>query len=149
MPAKITYNRPDPGSGGRRPPYTPSPLSLSSLLNHPKSLISLVVILVSMAILFMAVFGDHGYFALRRQQELLKQSQQERSKAQAEQERLKKELQELRSPEGVERVAREEIKLAKPGEIVVTLPDSNNANASGSNASGKPGDSSSRSSKDR
>jgi hypothetical protein len=52
--------------------------------------------------------------------------EQDRDRAWAEQQRLKKELEELRSADGVERVAREEIKLAKPGEIVITLPEGGN-----------------------
>lgn len=95
-----------------------------AILNQPRRLISAGVVLLSGLILIGAIIGQHGYLALRKQQEELKQAEQERDRARAEQLRLKKELDELRSPQGIERVAREEIKLAKPGEIVVTLPDS-------------------------
>ncbi|MBZ5555334.1 MAG: cell division protein FtsL [Acidobacteriia bacterium] len=94
------------------------------MLSHPRRLVSAAVVILSILILLSAVFGQHGYMALRKQQEELKQAEQERERARAEQLRLKKELDELRSPQGIERVAREEIKLAKPGEIIVTLPDS-------------------------
>ena len=93
-------------------------------------MISAGVVLLSVLILIGAIFGQHGYLALRKQQEELRQAEQERDRARAEQLRLKKELDELRSPQGIERVAREEIKLAKPGEIVVTLPDSKGTAAS-------------------
>lgn len=94
------------------------------MLSHPRRLISAAVVVLSVLILLSAIFGQHGYMALRKQQEELKQAEQERERARTEQLRLKKELDELRTPQGIERVAREEIKLAKPGEIIVTLPDS-------------------------
>jgi cell division protein FtsL len=94
------------------------------LLSHRRRLVSAGVVVLSILILLSAIFGQHGFIALRKQQEELKQAEQERERARAEQLRLKKELDELRSPQGIERVAREEIKLAKPGEIIVTLPDS-------------------------
>jgi cell division protein FtsL len=93
-------------------------------LSHPRRLVSAAIVILSILILLTAIFGQHGYLALRKQQEELKQAEQERERARAEQLRLKKQLDELRSPQGIERVAREEIKLAKPGEIIVTLPES-------------------------
>lgn len=90
----------------------------------PRGLVSTLLVLVTVMILLSAIFGQHGYLALRKQQEVLKQVQQELDRARAEQLRLKKELEELHSPQGIERVAREEIKLAKPGEIVITLSES-------------------------
>lgn len=94
------------------------------MLGRPRRLVSAAVVILSLLILLSAIFGQHGYVALRKHQEELKQVEQERERARTEQLRLKKELDELRSPQGIERVAREEIKLAKPGEIIVTLPDS-------------------------
>jgi cell division protein FtsB len=93
-------------------------------------------------ILWGAIFGQHGYLAVRKQQQILRQAEKERDRQRAEQLRLKKELDELRSPQGIERVAREEIKLAKPGEIVVTLPESTPSSTK------TPGSASGKSSKD-
>jgi cell division protein FtsL len=90
-------------------------------------LVPTAVVILSLLILLSAIFGQHGYLALRKHQEELKQAEQERERARVEQERLKKQLDELRSPQGIERVAREEIRLAKPGEIILTLPESKNA----------------------
>lgn len=95
-----------------------------NFLLHHRPLISVAVVLIALMILFSALFGQHGYFVLRKQRMMLQQVEQQREHARAERERLKEELNDLRTPAGVERVAREEIKLAKPGEIVVTLPDS-------------------------
>jgi cell division protein FtsL len=95
-------------------------------LRHPRRWVSAGVVVLSLLILLTAIFGQHGYLALRKEQEQLKQTEQERDRAKAEQLRLKKELDELRSPQGIERIAREEIKLARPGEIIVTLPESKN-----------------------
>ena len=93
---------------------------------QPRGLISAVVVIVSLLILLNAIFGQHGYLVMRRQQQALKQAAEQLDRAHAEQQRLKKQLDNLRTPEGIERAAREQIKLVKPGEIVVTLPDSGN-----------------------
>lgn len=113
-------NRPSPR---RRPPSGDSRAFWMKFI-QPRGLISLLVVLVSLFILLNAIFGQHGYLVLRKQQQTLKQAEEERGRAQTDQQNLKKELEYLRTPEGIERAAREQMKLAKPGEIVVTVPDS-------------------------
>lgn len=100
-------------------------------------LVSWAIALLSIGILISAIFGQHGYIALRKQQESLRQAEQERDRIKAEQLRLKKQVEELNQQEGIEKVAREEMKLAKPDEIVVTLPESSPSSA---NESNKPSD---------
>lgn len=102
---------------------------------QPRTALSVVVIGVSILILLTAIFGQNGYLALRRQKEVLVQMEHQRDRARQEQQRLKKEIDDLRSPEGVERIAREEGQLGKKGEIVVVLPSTRNSNNS-SNGSG-------------
>lgn len=103
----------------------------------PGWLVSWFVTFLVVGILISAIFGQHGYLALRKQQESLRQAELERDRIKADQLRLKKQVEELNQQEGIERVAREEMKLAKPDEIVVNLPESSPSSA---NESNKPSD---------
>ncbi len=70
------------------------------------------------------VFGEHGYLALRRQQREMDRLQQEITRLEQENKRLTEEIESLKSdPLAVERVAREQLKMARPGERVITIPD--------------------------
>lgn len=95
------------------------------------------VVIVSGAVLMSALWGQHGYLALRRQRQVLRQEEQNRDRAKAEQLRLKKEVEELNRREGIERVAREEMKLAQPDEIVVKLPETSESKEPAKNSDPK------------
>lgn len=104
-----------------------SPLqSILERFLQPRWFLSAAAILVSFLVLLNAIFGNHGYLEVRKQQRVYQEMEQARDRARAEQQRIRKENRELQSADGVERVAREEIKLAKPGEIVITLPEGGN-----------------------
>ncbi len=73
-----------------------------------------------------SVFGDHGYLALRRQRQEMQRLETEIQRLEEENRRLTQEIQELKSdPRAVERAAREQLKMARPGERVITLPQEN------------------------
>ena len=69
------------------------------------------------------IFGPHGFLVMRRKQ-------QEIQKVNAQIERLNKENSELEGnvkdlktdPQTIRKIAREELGLAKPGEIIIKLP---------------------------
>ncbi|HVH70941.1 MAG TPA: septum formation initiator family protein [Candidatus Dormibacteraeota bacterium] len=71
------------------------------------------------------IFGTHGYLAMRR-------TQREINKVKANIERLNKEnvqlgedVKELKSdPRKIEKIARDELGLAKPGEVIIKIPQS-------------------------
>jgi cell division protein FtsL len=136
---RIRLSLGSPGSRNKRPLRFARRGFSQTALRHPRRWVSAGMVVVSILILLTAIFGQYGFLALRKEQGQLKQAEQERDRAKAEQLRLKNELDELRSPQGIERVAREEIKLAKPGEIIFTLPESKNkaeqANPASSNKS--------------
>ena len=70
------------------------------------------------------VFGEHGYLALRRQQREMDRMQQEIQRLEEENKRLADEIESLKAdPRAVERVAREQLKMARPGERVITIPE--------------------------
>jgi len=89
----------------------------------------LVLLLVSIALIVHNIFGQNGYLALRRQREELQTLQQKLLQLKQENEQLDKENRELKSdPAAIERMAREQMHLAKPGEKIYTLPEKAPAN---------------------
>lgn len=85
-----------------------------------------LIVLGLLALAVHSVFGDHGYLALRRQRQEMQRLETEIQRLEEENRRLAQEIQELKSdPRAVERAAREQLKLARPGERVITLPQEN------------------------
>jgi cell division protein FtsB len=92
----------------------------------------LVLLLVSVALIVHNIFGQNGYLALRRQQKELQTLHQQIEQLEQENEQLEKQIKALKSdPEAIERLAREQMHLVKPGEKVYTLPDNGGQKAVG------------------
>ena len=84
----------------------------------------LVLLLVSIALIIHNVFGHNGYLAARQQHKELQTLQQKKLQLQQENAQLEKENRALKSdPAAIERKAREDMHLVKPGEKIYTLPD--------------------------
>jgi cell division protein FtsB len=84
----------------------------------------LVLVLFSFALIVHNVFSQNGYLASRRQQKELQTLQQKIQQLKQENEQLDKENRALKSdPAAIERWAREQMGLAKPGEKIYTLPE--------------------------
>lgn len=76
-----------------------------------------------MSLVSSQVFGEHGYLKLRSRQKELAQIEQEVRKLEQEKQQLEKRIQKLRSdPETIEQIAREEMKLVRPDEVIYTVP---------------------------
>ncbi len=89
----------------------------------------LALLLASVALVVHNIFGQNGFLAARRQQKELQQLQQHALQLQQDNAQLEKQNQALKSdPEAIERKAREEMHLVKPGEKIYTLRDSLPAN---------------------
>lgn len=70
------------------------------------------------------VFGSHGLLAMRRTQAQVQELRGEIDRLNHENGDLSKQVQALRTdPKAVERIAREEMGLARPGEIIFKLPE--------------------------
>jgi cell division protein FtsB len=79
--------------------------------------------LLTIAVLILAVFNDKGLLQVRNQSTKLTTIQDEITGIDAENKQLTKEIQALRTDATtIERLAREELKLVKPGEIVLVSP---------------------------
>jgi cell division protein FtsB len=80
--------------------------------------------LLTIAVLVLTVFNDKGVLQVRAQSKKLTTIQGEVTTIDAENKQLTKEIQALRTdPTTIERLAREDLKLVKPGEIVLVSPE--------------------------
>ena len=86
--------------------------------------IALVVFgVLAAATLLLAVFNDHGLLKVHAQSQKLSNIQTEVDKIQAENKQLADEIHALRTdPTTIEKLAREELRLVKPGEVVLVTP---------------------------
>jgi cell division protein FtsL len=86
----------------------------------------MVLVLLAVALTVHEIFGERGYFALRRRRQELQNLQQQVKQLQEENQKLEQQIKGLQSdPKAVEKLAREQMKLAKPGEIIYVLPGKN------------------------
>jgi cell division protein FtsB len=70
------------------------------------------------------VFGPHGVLAMRRTQKEIEQIRAQIGKINDENKLLAQQVTSLKSdPKSIERIAREEMGLARPGEMIFKIPD--------------------------
>jgi cell division protein FtsB len=82
-----------------------------------------VVGLLTVGMLLLAVFDPHGALAVRKQRAKLSDLNSEVATLTQQNEDLRKEIDSLRhDPATIERIAREQLKLVKPGEIILVTP---------------------------
>ena len=69
------------------------------------------------------IFGPHGYLVMRRKQQEIQKVNQQLDKLNKENATLEQNAKDLKSdPQTIRKIAREELGLAKPGEIIIKLP---------------------------
>jgi cell division protein FtsL len=84
----------------------------------------LALVLVLLALVVHEIFGAHGWLALRRERREFESLQQQIQQLQQDNQRLEQQLKALKSdPKAIEKQAREQLRLARPGEIIYTLPE--------------------------
>lgn len=87
--------------------------------------LSLVLFLILTASLLNAFFGDRGFFEMLRARQQLVTLEQELEDIEFRNQHLLKEIRSLKSsPLAVERLAREQLGLARPGEIILLIRES-------------------------
>ena len=80
--------------------------------------------LALLALLVHDIFGAHGFVAMRRTQKEIDQIRDQIGKLNAENKSLAGQVNSLKSdPKAIERIAREDMGLARPGEMIFKLPD--------------------------
>jgi cell division protein FtsL len=83
-----------------------------------------VCILLTIAMLLLAVFNDKGALQVHARAQKLSTLETEISSLDSENKQLQSEIQALRSDTAtIEKFAREELKLVKPGEIILVTPE--------------------------
>ena len=84
-----------------------------------------ILALALFALLVHDVFGPHGFIAMRRTQKEIDQIREQIVKLNNENKSLSEQVTSLKSdPKSIERIAREEMGLARPGEMIFKIPDS-------------------------
>jgi cell division protein FtsB len=99
------------------------------------------VLFVVLVLLFVHdIFGDHGFLAMRRTQREIEQMRGDISKLNDENRTLSGQVTALKSdPRMIEQIARDEMGLARPGEMIFKVPsDSPDGSSSGGGSSDKP-----------
>jgi cell division protein FtsB len=87
--------------------------------NHGRSLLGLFVAVL----LVHNIFGAHGFMAMRRTQKEIEKVRKDLDRLNSENLLLQDDVKALRSdPRRIEKIARDELFLAKPGEIIINLP---------------------------
>src|ERR1700675_1408642 len=82
-----------------------------------------VLVLVVALLLVHDVFGTHGFLAMRKKQQEIQKVTAELNPLGKENKNLQQEQQDLKTdPQTIRKIAREELLLAEPGEIIIKLP---------------------------
>jgi len=80
-------------------------------------------VFITFSLLSTQVFGEYGFLKLRAQMKELSRLEQEVSRQKEENQRLEERVHKLRTDaDTIEKVAREEMKLVRPGEVIYTDP---------------------------
>ena len=91
------------------------------LRQYGRALLGLLVIVLVVH----DIFGAHGYLAMRRTQEEIKKVNAGLNQLNKENLLLEQEVLELKTdPHKIEKIARDELGLAKPGEVIIKIPQS-------------------------
>jgi cell division protein FtsL len=91
----------------------------SMLRQYGRALIGLLVLVL----LVHDIFGTHGFLAMRRTQSEIKKVQAGLEQLNKENLDLAQEVKELKTdPRKIENIAREELGLARPGEVIIKIP---------------------------
>ncbi len=83
----------------------------------------LILGLALLAVFVHDIFGERGFRAMRRNQREVRQLEQEIEEINEDNRQLAKQVKALKSdPKMIERLAREQMGLARPGELIIRLP---------------------------
>lgn len=84
----------------------------------------IVLLLSVIFLLYLSIFGQGGYLKLREYRKQFNSLQTDNRRLRAENERLMQSIKQLKTNRhAIERVAREDFNFARPGDIIVALPE--------------------------
>jgi cell division protein FtsL len=88
---------------------------------HGRAILALFVL----ALVVHDVFGAHGFIAMRRTQNEIERVKKDIDRLNSENRELGQQVKALKSdPHLIEKIAREELQHAKPGEVIIRIPQS-------------------------
>ena len=91
------------------------------LEQHSRTILGLFVL----ALVVHDIFGAHGFIAMRRTQNEIQKVKADISRLNSENVQLSQQVKALKTdPHLIEKIAREELQKAKPGEIIIRIPQS-------------------------
>ncbi len=95
------------------------------LVSWRRRLATLAVLLLVIPLGIHAIYGSNGWISYGKKKAEYRQLQQELRELQAHNESLERRVQALREadPRVIEREAREQLRYAKPGEVVLVMPE--------------------------
>ena len=103
------------------------------------ALLAVAVSLVA-ALTYHVVCGEHGYLALRRERQQFDTLRKQATQLQQENDNLQRQITALKNdPKTIERRAREDSLMAKPGEIIIRYSDAKASGTSRSSEGAPPG----------
>lgn len=89
------------------------------LKQHGRTVLGLFVL----ALVVHDIFGTHGFIAMRRTQLEIQKVRKDIDRLNSENIQLSDQVKALKSdPHAIERIAREELQRAKPGEVIIRVP---------------------------
>ncbi len=95
-----------------------------SLSRFRRTLATAGVGLLALLLGLHVVFGHNGMLAYQHKRAEYRKLQEEVDRLQKDNERISQQVRELKSdPKAIEREAREQLRYARPGEVVYTMPD--------------------------
>ncbi len=84
-----------------------------------------ILILCVFALFLHDIFGTHGYLAMRRTKQEIERVQSDINRLAKENAELSDEVKSLKTdPHKIESIARDELGLAKPNEVIIKIPQS-------------------------
>jgi cell division protein FtsB len=104
-------------------------ISAASAAQYLRQRLRQILGLALFALLVHDVFGPHGFVAMRRTQREIDDIRAQIGKMNDENKSLAEQVNSLKTdPESIERIAREEMGLARPGEMIFKLPETSKPN---------------------
>jgi cell division protein FtsB len=106
--------------GAKKLKKTETPKGLAGFLEqHGRSILALFVL----ALVVHDVFGAHGFIAMRRKQSEIERVKKDIDRLNKENTDLGEQVKALKTdPKLIEKIAREDLQRARPGEIIIRIP---------------------------
>jgi cell division protein FtsB len=99
-------------------------ISSRDVLAYAKKNTRQILALALFALFVHDIFGPHGFIAMRRTQKEIDQIHEQIVKMNEQNKSMTGQVSSLKSdPKSIERIAREEMGLARPGEMIFKIPD--------------------------